>query len=89
MNEQEFECRNYINCGEIIFEGEYCENCLDEMSDQPDGSTAKLDAALNDLENAVEFFNKVQAATLEEKQAVGSDHYDWLVSAARGVVESR
>jgi hypothetical protein len=44
-----------------------------------------LEQALLDLKNAVEFFDKVQASSEEEKIAVGHDHWDWLISAAKAV----
>lgn len=46
------------------------------------------EAALADLKRAVEFFDKVKAATGDEKAAVGSDHWRWLEKAARDVVRT-
>ena len=38
--------------------------------------------AYKDLQQAVEFYNKVQNCTPEERQAVGTDHWDWLIDSA-------
>lgn len=40
------------------------------------------------LVKAVDFFDKVKASSEEEKVAVGTDHWDWLVSAAKDVVKA-
>lgn len=41
--------------------------------------------ALAELREAIEFFDKVQASSADEKLAVGRDHWDWLEAAARQV----
>jgi hypothetical protein len=48
----------------------------------------QLKAALSELSEAVQFFDKVNAASEDERIAVGSDHHDWLERAAKKVVES-
>lgn len=40
---------------------------------------------VSELRRAVEFFDKVQAASEGEKIAVGTDHWDWLLNAARAL----
>jgi hypothetical protein len=35
----------------------------------------------------MDFFDRVQASSLDEKIAVGTDHLNWLVRAARKVIE--
>jgi hypothetical protein len=44
-----------------------------------------MKAALKDLRRAVQFFDRVKEASLDEKIAVGTDHWDWLEKAARRV----
>ena len=39
--------------------------------------------ALHDCKRAIEFYDKVTAASEDERYAVGSDHIDWLESACR------
>lgn len=39
-----------------------------------------------ELSQALEFFDNVRAAPEEERIAVGTDHWDWLESAARRCV---
>jgi hypothetical protein len=39
-------------------------------------------ADLSDLERAVDFYQKVKAATKDERIAVGQDHFNWLKRAA-------
>lgn len=41
--------------------------------------------AIEDLKRCVAFFDKVSAASDAERTAVGSDHWDWLESAAKNV----
>lgn len=50
-----------------------------------DCAAADRDGALADLKRAVVFFDKVKVATQAEKNAVGTDHWDWLEKAARRV----
>lgn len=38
---------------------------------------------MNQLKEALEFYDKVISSTVEERIAVGSDHIDWLIAAAR------
>lgn len=47
--------------------------------------TEQQTAAIADLKRAVEFFDKVQVASDAERIAVGSDHWDWIKSAAKNV----
>ncbi len=42
-----------------------------------------IQAALANLKRAVDFFDRVQASSGDERTAVGIDHYDWLIKAAR------
>ena len=50
-------------------------------------STQLLDAA-REMARAIAFFDRVQASSEEERQAVGRDHYDWVFRAARKVAEA-
>jgi hypothetical protein len=52
-------------------------------------TTWTLDEALEDLRAAIAFLDKVQAATLDEKLAAGSDPWDWFEKAARRVAAAR
>lgn len=48
-----------------------------------------LDKAIDNLERAIQFFDQVKNALPDERIAVGTDHRDWLESAARDVVKAR
>ena len=50
--------------------------------------TVELISSLEELESALKFFDKVRQASIDEQIAVSSDHWDWLESAARQVVEA-
>jgi hypothetical protein len=52
---------------------------LDEMERE----NARLRAALMYSHGAIDFYEKVQAASQDEKIAVGQDHWNWLIEAAR------
>jgi hypothetical protein len=41
---------------------------------------------LNDLKNAVEFYDNVQSSSAEDRAAVGMDHIDLLLYAARELI---
>ncbi len=47
---------------------------------------AEQDIVVNDLRDALAFYDHVKASSLDEKIAVGQDHYDWVFSAACKVV---
>lgn len=58
-----------------------------------DGLTELLDEVESDakhdvleLTQALGFFDKVQAASKEDRVAIGNDHWEWLESAARKVI---
>ena len=42
-----------------------------------------MEEALKDSSDAIDFFDKVKAASRDEQNAVGTDHWDWLEKAAR------
>jgi Mg2+ and Co2+ transporter CorA len=44
---------------------------------------ARMRAALANSRDAIDFYEKVQAASQDEKAAVGQDHWNWLIEAAR------
>ena len=44
---------------------------------------------INDLTKALDFYNKVVSCNTDERIAVGTDHWDWLLSAVRNVVKHR
>jgi len=46
---------------------------------------ADLEQALAGLRGAVEFFDKVELSSTDERAAVGRGHWDWLCRAAREV----
>jgi hypothetical protein len=43
----------------------------------------ELELAADECRRAVEFFDRVQSSSGDEKIAVGRDHFDWLERAAR------
>lgn len=45
-------------------------------------------SAISNVHEAVLFFDRVKAATSDERTAVGRDHWDWLETAARLIVET-
>ena len=45
-------------------------------------SDALLDAS-RELARALDFYDRVQASSEDERIAVGRDHYDWVFRAAR------
>lgn len=47
-----------------------------------------LNNALQNLKSAYDFFEKVKKSSIDEKISVGTDHYDWLISSVKEVVES-
>lgn len=53
----------------------------------PEHLTDEQQSALRNLHEAVRFMDRVRAASNAERVAVGSDHWDWLETAARHVVE--
>lgn len=70
----------------------YEENCL---SGQPHGHPLQdaverrrqsRKASMTELRHALEFFDKVMSASHDEQTAVGTDHYDRLILAARKAV---
>lgn len=48
-----------------------------------DDRVFEMEDALAELRRAVEFFDRVNASSAAEKNAVGRDHWDWLEKAAR------
>jgi hypothetical protein len=44
-------------------------------------------AVIKELAAAVEFYDRVLASTLDAKIAVGQDHHNWIMSAARKAAE--
>ena len=48
----------------------------------------ELEIALKNLKDAVAFMDKRNAASEDDKIAVGSDHWTWLETAARDVVKA-
>jgi hypothetical protein len=40
-------------------------------------------AAITELADAMDFYDRVESSTLDEKIAVGRDHHDWIMRAAR------
>lgn len=44
-----------------------------------------LDEKITQLRNAVTFYDKVKASTYNKRTAAGTDHHEWLASAARKV----
>lgn len=48
----------------------------------------ELRIAARELARAIKFFDEVRASSEDERIAVGSDHWDWLISAARKVARS-
>lgn len=46
----------------------------------------ELELAVGNLRSALDFLDRVQASTGDERTAVGTDHWDWLEKAARRVV---
>lgn len=57
------------------------------MNEPCAGLTDEQQSALRNLREAVLFFDRVKASSGPERTAVGSDHWDWLETAARHVVE--
>jgi hypothetical protein len=47
----------------------------------------KMYAVIKELAAAVEFYDRVLASTLDAKIAVGQDHHNWIMSAARKAAE--
>ncbi len=43
----------------------------------------RIEKALENAKAAVEFFDKVQASSSDERIAVGRDHVDWILTACR------
>lgn len=43
--------------------------------------------AIKELADALDFFDRVVASSTEERIAVGQDHWNWILSAVRKVVE--
>ena len=44
-----------------------------------------MDMGLIELSNAIEFYDRVLNSTGDERTAVGNDHHEWLVQAARSL----
>ena len=60
------------------------------LAEAGDGRLSELErenAALREVvaysRDAIDFYDKVQAASQDEKVAVGQDHWNWLIEAAR------
>lgn len=89
MGNQEYvNCRNHVNCGGYAEpKSEYCEECLEEQA-EIEAEQYEPHAAIVNLKNALSFYDKVQNASLDAAIPVGTDHFKWLVSAARKVVEA-
>lgn len=47
----------------------------------------ELEDACVNMKRAVEFYDRVKASSERDKTAVGTDHWDWLLRAARKVAE--
>ena len=67
---------------------EYLEKQRRESPRSPGCSTA-TDRAITELAEAIDFMDRVRTASEDDRIAVGSDHWNWLESAARKVVASR
>lgn len=49
----------------------------------------EIEPSLDALEDAIIFFDKVKSASQEEQIAVGTDHWNRLLEAARNVVNEK
>lgn len=47
-----------------------------------------LQGALSELKDAMDFYDKVKKLKGDERLAVGTDHYDWLILAADRVIKA-
>lgn len=70
---------DYIQLGELA-------ELLDKHEEE---EKSKQREALIELKQAVAFFDKVKASSTEERRAAGRGHWDWVLSAARKVVEKK
>lgn len=61
-------------------------NTSAESFDPACAQVIKTEDAVEELQKALEFFDKINKASVDEQMAVGKDHYDWLESAARKVI---
>jgi predicted enzyme related to lactoylglutathione lyase len=52
---------------------------------RPIKMTDDLQIKLDDLKSAVDFYERVINASMDEQIAVGQDHWKWLISASKGV----
>lgn len=59
---------------------DYAIEMIDDWIDQQRGS------AVSHLGEALQFYDSVQASSSEDRAAVGKDHINWVLSAARDVV---
>ena len=59
---------------------------IDESKARPDVGCAELLVAVRELKHALDFFDRAQSASEDERIAVGRDHYDWVFKAAKLVV---
>lgn len=56
------------------------------MSEEALRIVSKRQGAINELREAITFFDRVKVAPENERIAVGQDHWNWLEAAARKVV---
>lgn len=49
----------------------------------------KIEIDIDELKESLEFFDKVKQSSQEEQIAVGTDHWNWLETAARKVVTEK
>lgn len=71
--------RAYHKIMELDSENKAIQSKVDELLEKQDN-----------LRKALEFFDRVKNSSSEnERIAVGTDHYDWLISAARDMCNAR
>jgi hypothetical protein len=58
---------------------------VDKSKARPAVGCADLLDACKELTRALNFYDRVQASSEDERIAVGRDHYDWVFRAARTV----